>query len=50
MDEGQTISLDTAKRMCVSALAGLIPLFPALSKDPPKDDWMSADSACSVLT
>ncbi|MFB0562171.1 MAG: TIGR04076 family protein [Candidatus Lokiarchaeia archaeon] len=44
VDEGQVLSLDTAKSLCVYALAGLIPLFPALSKDLPADDWMSAET------
>jgi uncharacterized repeat protein (TIGR04076 family) len=44
VDEGQILSLDTAKSLCVLALASLIPLFPALSKDLPKDDWMSAET------
>ncbi len=44
VEEGQNLSLDTAKSLCIYALAGLIPLFPALSKDLPKDDWMSAET------
>ena len=44
VDEGQILSLDTARSLCIFALAGLIPLFPALSKDLPKDDWMSAET------
>ena len=46
VDEGQIISLDTAKRLCVFAPAGLIPLFPALSKDLPEDAWMSVETQC----
>ncbi len=46
VDAGQIISLDTAKRLCVFAPAGLIPLFPALSKDLPEDAWMSVETQC----
>jgi len=43
IEEGQIIRLVKGNGICIYALAAMLPLFPALSKELPADDWMSAE-------
>lgn len=44
VEEGQILKIVKGDGVCIYALAGMLPLFPALSKELPKEDWMAAET------
>lgn len=42
VENGQVLRILKGDKVCIYALAGMLPLFPALSKELPQEDWMSA--------
>lgn len=42
VENGQILCIVKGDGVCIYALAGMLPLFSALSKELPKEDWMAA--------